>query len=303
MAVSALRAPPLLLRAYERYGRTLPRVAEILLVVLLAQAAASLGWKLVPVPEGAGWQPPAASPPTSGVGSASQGPNVELIASAHLFGEYQAPADPALAELSAAPDTRLDLTLLGILAATAERGSRALIAASNGEEKPYSVGDDVLRGASLQAIFPDRVILARAGQLETLRLDKNAPAKPLPGDYGGADSRQGESSDVGADTSVLLSNIREELLSDPSKASEYVRVQPASSGGQLRGYRLYPGRNRDAFAAAGLRPGDLVTQVNGIQLNDANTALQMLGQLSQANSLTVVVERGGQQQTLSVNFN
>lgn len=293
---SAPALPAALTRFLERRAGLFPRVAEIVFVILLAQALAVLAWKLVPAPEGSGWQVPTASAP--GAAQAARGPDVERIASAHLFGEYVPPADPEAAALSEAPDTRLDLTLLGILAATAERGSRALIAASNGEEKPYAIGDDVVRGARLQAIFPDRVILARAGQLETLRLDKDAPratpstARPATADRG-----------LGEDTTQMLSNIRQELLSDPSKAAEYIRVQPASSAGQLRGYRLYPGRNRAAFNAVGLRPGDLVTQVNGIQLNDANTALQMLGQLSQSNNITVVVERGGQQQTVNVNFN
>lgn len=300
MVSTTLKAPPMVLRAYERYGRALPRLVEIVLVVLLAQAAAHLVWKLMPVPEDAGWKAPTTNPIGVAALAAPQGPNVELIAAAHLFGEYQAPADPVLSELSAAPDTRLDLTLLGILSATAERGSRALIGSSNGVEKPYAVGDDVVRGVALQAIFPDRVILSRAGQLETLRLNKDAAAPLAAVARGAAESSDGG---VGADTTAMLSNIRQELLNDPTKAAEYIRVQPASNGGQLRGYRLYPGRNRNAFTAAGLRPGDLVTQVNGIQLNDASTALQMLGQLSQANSLTVVVERGGEPQTLSVNFN
>lgn len=295
---STLPVPAAIARLYERHGRAIPRLVEIGFAILLAQALAILAWKLVPAPEGSGWQPPTVA--ASGASSAASDPNVERIASAHLFGEYQAPADPALTELNEAPDTRLDLTLLGILAATAERGSRALIASSNGEEKPYAIGDDVVRGARLQAIFPDRVILARAGQLETLRLNKDAPRAPLPSGPAVAASDAGT---VGADTTQMLSNIREELLTDPSRAAEYIRIQPASNGGQLRGYRIYPGRDRAAFNAVGLRPGDLVTQVNGIQLNDANTALQMLGQLSHSNDITVVVERGGQQQTVNVNFN
>jgi general secretion pathway protein C len=295
---STLPIPAAVARLYERHGRSIPRLAEIGLVILLAQALAVLAWKFVPAPAGSEWQPPT---PSASVGTpAASGPNIERIASAHLFGEYQAPADPALAELNEAPDTRLDLTLLGILSATAERGSRALIGASNGEEKPYAIGDDVVRGVRLQAIFPDRVILARNGQLETLRLDKDAPRAPLPT---GPAVAATDASTVGADTTQMLSNIREELLTDPSRAAEYIRIQPASNGGQLRGYRIYPGRDRAAFNAVGLRPGDLVTQVNGIQLNDANTALQMLGQLSQSNNITVVVERGGQQQTVNVNFN
>ena len=300
MPATALRPPPSLIRAWERYARVLPRVIETLLVILFALALAQLAWKLVPVPASAVWTAPPALPSPASV-AASRGPNVDLVAEAHLFGQYQAPAEQELSELEEAPDTQLDLTLLGILAATAERGSRALINASNGEEKPFAIGDDVVRNVTLQAIFPDRVILSRNGKLETLRLDKNAPPRPLrsqPSEDEGSESEE----DYSDQNTSLLSDIREELLADPSRASDYIRVQPASSGGQLRGYRIYPGRNREAFSSAGLRPGDLVTQVNGIQLNDANTALQMLGQISSANSLTVVIERGGQVQTLNVNF-
>jgi general secretion pathway protein C len=163
----------------------------------------------------------------------------------------------------------------------------------------------VVRGVSLQAIFPDRVILSRNGQLETLRLDKDAPARPLTSRDAGSEDEESydPSEDESDDTSAMLTDIREEVMADPTRASNYIRVQPASNGGQLRGYRVYPGRDRTIFGAVGLRPGDLVTQVNGIQLNDANTALQMLGQLSSASNLTVVVERGGQQQTLNVNLN
>lgn len=294
---SSLRTPPALLRAYERHARSMPRFAEAVFVLLLGHAAAILVWQLVPESPAMAWQAPRIAPATPDATGAAQGPNIELIAGAHLFGEVQVASDPALSELADAPDTRLDLTLLGILSATAERGSRALIGASNGDEKPFAIGDDVVRGVRLQAIFPDRVILARGSQLETLRLDKNAPSKALP------TVASGNPEEVSStDTGRMLSTIRQELLTDPSRASEYIRIQPASNGGQLRGYRIYPGRDRGAFNAVGLRPGDLVTQVNGIQLNDANTALQMLGQLSQASSVSVVVERGGQQQTVNVNF-
>ena len=297
---STLRPPLALQRTYERYGRSAPRLAEVVFVILLAHAAAILAWKLVPAPPAPAWQAPQASAANPGAVPQNKGPNIEMIASAHLFGEVTAVPDPVLSELSDAPDTRLDLTLLGILSATADRGSRAIIASSAGDENPFAIGSDVVRGVSLQAIFPDRVILSRAGQLETLRLDKNAVPRPLAGGQPAtASSEVAPSSDTGA----LLSSIREQLMTDPSRAAEYIRVQPASSGGQLRGYRIYPGRDRAAFSAVGLRPGDLVTQVNGIQLNDANTALQMLGQLSQASSVTVVVERGGQPQTVNVNFN
>ncbi|HEY0974271.1 MAG TPA: type II secretion system protein GspC [Solimonas sp.] len=275
---------------YERHGRSLPPLATIGLTMLVAWLLAQLVWALVPVPEAARWQPAPVAPE---VKADRGGPDLARIAGAQLFGAYRPEAAPA-GNLQEAPDTRLSLTLLGILSGN-QRDSRALIASSNGEEKPYAIGDDIVSGANLQAIFPDRVILSRNGQLETLRLNRDAPSRAV-------DTRPVDS--VGsAGTSAMLGQIREQILADPTKAAEFVRVQPANVNGQLRGYRIYPGRERAAFTDAGLRPGDLVTSVNGIQLDDNQKALQMLGDLSRAGSVTLTVERGGQPQTITLSFN
>ncbi|MBI2382935.1 MAG: type II secretion system protein GspC [Gammaproteobacteria bacterium] len=285
---------------YERYGRTLPRLATLVFVVLGARAAADLMWQLIPPPEGAAWTPlPVAAP----AGPAARDPNavdVNLIVGARLFGEYRAP-EPTQTALLEAPETRLNLTLVGILAGTRERDSRALIAGGSGGEEPYAVGDDVARGVRLQAIFPDRVILERDGRLETLRLERDKPSE------GGGYSPLAEASapvdTASVDAAPTLGQIRDQVLKDPAKASEYIRVQPANVGGQLKGYRIYPGRDRSVFSGAGLRPGDLVTAVNGVELNDPARALQLLGELSSVSQVTLTVERAGQPQTINVTLN
>lgn len=301
MAFLVQNLPKALGGAYERHARWLPQLAKLVLAIVLARLLADFLWLWVPVPAGAAWRPapvdaPAAAP-------ARSGPDAERVASAHLFGAWRAPADPVLSEMAQAPDTRLSLSLLGILAADRDRESRALIGAQGGEEKPYAVGDDVVRGVTLQAIFPDRVILSRNGQLETLRLDKASPGAPLAAD-GPADRGESLAGQVvdGA-TAQQLAQIREQILADPSKASDYIRIQPANINGQQRGYRIYPGRDRTVFNGAGLRPGDLVTSINGVELDDPARALQMLGDLSQASTLNLTIERGGVQQAVTVNLN
>lgn len=276
---------------FDRGLAVLPAAASAALVVVLGVQLAHLVWALVPAPA---WTPPPVF--VDGAKSDSKAVDLDLIVGAALFGRYEVPKTRAAIE--DAPDTRLNLKLIGILANTDTHGSRALIESSNGEEKPYAIDDDIARGVTLQAIFPDRVILSRAGQLETLRLDKDKPSaaadsRYLPGPSGG---------DNAVDV-AKLTQIRETLLADPSRAQEFIRVVPANVGGNQRGYRIYPGRDRSLFAAAGLRPGDLVTAVNGVELNDPARALQLLGELSQATSLNLSVERGGQLQnyTLSIN--
>lgn len=282
-----------------RYGRFLPELTNLVLVLVIARLAASLVWALVPVPDSARWRPaPAAAPRVA----AKPGVDLGAIANAHLFGQYTAPAEPMLADLAAAPDTNLNLTLLGILSNgrnDKDRGSRALIAAQGGDEKPYSVGDDVARGVQLQAIFPDRVILLRGGKLETLRLDKDNPGSSLLGSPVGNELAPSPAAE-GATAS--LASIRTEVLADPSKVANYIRVQPVNSGNGLSGYRIYPGRDRSVFAAAGLRPGDVVTSVNGVQLNDPTRSLQLLSDLSQNSQINLTIDRGGQQQNFSINL-
>jgi general secretion pathway protein C len=285
----------------ERYGRLLPGLAAAVFALLLGRAAADLVWALVPVPEDARWRPPPA-PAVAARGSADV--DVNAIVRAGLFGRYQA-APTSDASMLSAPETPLNLTLLGLLADDRDAYSRALIAVQNGEEKGFAIGDDVTRGVTLQAIFPDRVILSRNGRLETLRLERDKPgtAAPASAAYAAPTPAPAAADDSSAAPSGKeLAVVRDEILKDPAKASEYVRVQPANIGGQLKGYRIYPGRDRSAFSAAGLRPGDLVTSVNGVQLDDPAKALQLLGDLGQAGQVNLVVERGGQTQNISINL-
>ncbi len=281
--------------AYERHGRRLPPVANLVLLALIAATLARLAWTLLPVPEEGRWRPAPAAAAQPGA-QASAGPfNVERLIGASLFGSYQ--AVPGSTDLNNAPDTRLDLTLLGILADRGEQVSRALISSGSGDEKPYAVGDDIARGVTLEAIFPDRVILMRNGKAETLRLNKDQPSSAM------ASAGPTDSTAVDSATAANLASARDQILQDPTRASEYIRVQPASVNGQLRGYRVYPGRERELFNNAGLRPGDVVTAVNGIELDNAQKALQMLNDLSRASNFVLTVDRGGQAQTVNVSLN
>lgn len=277
---------PRLSRWYEQYGRQLPPAATLILLLASAHLAARLFWTLLPLPPEARWQPPVISPSSTTV---TRQIDVQMLAERHLFGTWQA---PTAADVGNAPDTRLSLTLMGILASSKPESSRALIGSSDGEEKPYAISDEVISGVTLQAIFADRVVLSRNGVLETLRLQKDAPIAGI-----------GQDQDASRGAGSQLGQIRDQIMADPSKAAQYVRVQPAMVNGAMRGFRIYPGRERDAFNSLGLRPGDLVTAVNGIQLDDSQKALQTLTDMAKVGSVSVTIERGGQSQLLNLNFN
>ncbi len=294
--LQTLLTQPQLRTLLERYGRWLPPALNLLLLLLLAYLLAGLLWALVPTPHGTAWQ----APPTA-VSAQTRGAafNTKAVADAALFGHYQAPANPSVTALATAPETQLNLQLLGILAnRLVPQNSRALINGGSGGEKPFALGDDISSGVLLKAIFPDRVVLSRKGSLETLRLNRDQP------NSGGSNVPIAVDRGPAGNAGAKLAQIRDELLANPTKAGDFIRVQPISGAngqGQV-GYRIYPGPNQSAFKASGLHPGDLITAVNGVPLSNPAQTLQLLGQLSQASSVSLSIQRGNQTQTVNLSF-
>jgi general secretion pathway protein C len=70
--------------------------------------------------------------------------------------------------------------------------------------------------------------------------------------------------------------------------------------GQLRGYRVYPGRNREQFIQLGLQPGDLITEINGMALNNPAQAMEIFRSMADTTEVSVTIEREGQSQSLNL---
>ncbi len=91
--------------------------------------------------------------------------------------------------------------------------------------------------------------------------------------------------------------MQEVVTQNAGGIGEIIRPQPFMPNGELKGYRLYPGRNREQFAGLGLQPGDLVTEINGMTLNNPAQAMELFRSLANTTSVTVVIDRQGQPQT------
>jgi len=284
-------APALVL---ARANTHLPFAVSVVVVILLAYCLARLFWTLYPATPRAAWQPPPA--PATVARSATTAADYSMIAAAHLFGEASTTApDMSHDQLANAPETSLSLQLRGAVAAADAKFAHAIIADANGNEKVYFVNSSVPGGATVQQIQPDRVILARAGQLEVLKLPRDSElsgrstARATPATF------RPVQPPGGANMQELVAKKAEGFL-------DVVRPQPFMPNGQLKGYRIYPGPNRQQFAALGLRAGDLVTEINGIALNNPAQGMEVFRSLGDAAQVTITVERDGQPQVLSLNM-
>ena len=101
---------------------------------------------------------------------------------------------------------------------------------------------------------------------------------------------------------AALDRMRQLVNADPGVIGQVVRPQPVFAGGKMRGFRVYPGANRQAFARLGLRAGDLVTAINGSPLDDRDRAQEIFGTLNSSTDARVTVTRNGRQQELVLNI-
>jgi general secretion pathway protein C len=221
-----------------------------------------------------------------------QAANIQALMMAHPFGVRT--ADPSTQDPANAPLSSANLVLAGTIATQDPKHGIAIIS-DGGPSKVYSVGDNV-SGASLHSVYLDHVILNRNGTLETLVLPRL-----LAGDRSIASARK-----MGADPRTLaaVNNIRRMVQQDPGILDQVMRTVASydNAAGKLRGFRAYPGRNRAIFNKLGLKPGDLVTAINGQTLDDPQRSQEVFNTIQTSDRVSVTIERGGQKQDITLNI-
>jgi len=269
----------------------LPRWVTLALVVAIAWQLARIIWLLMPG-SSAGDQiiAPSTQLRSPTAQSASQ-VDVQAIASAHMFG--QASAEPVIETPQQShenlAETRLSLSLKGTIAYKDQESSIAIIADQSNEEKVYSIRDTVTSGTTLHAVYPDRVVLNRSGNLEVLKLPKDFPK-------GTRQVRRNTTAVTRA--AANPQSVQNVLTANATKLADVIRPTPYYVSGQMQGYRVYPGRDRKQFAALGLRPGDLIKDIDGAALTNPQQATQIFQNLGSADQVSVTVERNGQPEVL-----
>jgi general secretion pathway protein C len=275
-----------------RWIQSLPFWVSAGLVLILAWQLVQLAWAIL-----GARKPPivtAATSPAMAEGPATPSLDVSTIVNAHLFGIAGA-VDSGAANPNAVAATQLNLVLVGTIAESDPEKGYAIIGDSAATAKLYAVGKTITGSTKLHSVYPDRVILDRGGKLEALLMPKKfqggapgnvamRPPPPLPGA-----------------APMLGDRLRELAAQNPGAITEIIRPQPVFANGQQRGYRVYPGRNRQQFTKLGLMPGDLVTAVNGTPLDDPARGMEILQAMNAATDVTVTVERNGQTTQININ--
>lgn len=260
------------------------RVAGLVLLVLVLQMgwmSGSLGARTL--------APAVAIAPlyTGDAAAASLGrslPDVSLAA-LNLFGSSSATLEVPAAISQNAPDTRLRLVLNGVAMAQRPEESSAIVAEGpGGQVHWYRVGDSLPGNAQLVEVQQDRILLRRAGQVETLRFPETSSSLES------TLVAEAEASRPPQNTTEFLAEAESRLAQDPAGTLASVGFSPRDDSGS--GGYVYDGSN-PMLNGMSLQSGDVVLAVNGHVLGNMQTDRELIQQWSEQGELQIEVERGG----------
>ena len=282
--------------------------ANLILLAAIAYLASSivgtaLAARLVPPPEVELNPPPAPFE----IEAAKPAVYYALIDKRDIFNSVKPPEPtPAIEPPVVSP---LKLKLWGVALHENARLSYSIIEDLGAHKQGvYGIDASVPGGATVKNIEWDKVVLNRNGKDEILELaskplvggTKPAAAAPVaaasPPPAGGGIQATGENEFLVPRAEV------DSALENMSQLFTQIRAVPHFEGGQSIGFRLFAIRRGSLFDKIGLKNGDIITSINGSQMNDPSRAVALLQELRDANDLSVDIIRNQQQQKISYNI-
>jgi general secretion pathway protein C len=241
----------------------------------------------------------------------SAGNDTNLIVEGNIFnaklrGKKEEQKSPAAAAQPIAQ--QMNLALRYRLVGTSEgspENSFAVIEDLQSREQTFYHLNDHLAGnpAQIARIRRNEVQLAYAGGSETLRIqleeEKTAlPPPPPAGNPNPAADAKGIRQ-LGSNKWVLDRNEVAHHLDNLNQLMTQARVVPNFSDGKPDGFRMFAIVPDSFYDQIGLKNGDILERVNGIEIKDPESFLSVFQRLKDENNINVDVIRNAQKETMS----
>lgn len=208
-----------------------------------------------------------------------------------------------------APETKMNLELLGTIIKPQEKSVAIIKNADNGKVDGYIKGDGIniieKENVKLVRVEHCKAVIERAGKgQEAIRCkdlgDTETPVTASARENTDAASgrraaRDNESNKyeeginkLGENDYEISRQLLEEVLSDPTQIVQQARVIP-----QKDGLRFFGIRSNSIFSQIGIKNGDTLQRINNVELNDVERALGVFEELRAQSYFTIEFQRAG----------
>jgi general secretion pathway protein C len=228
-----------------------------------------------------------------------------IIYTRDLFNSIKAPANRQGAALVAAASVA-NLRLLGTATAMQDRAFAIVENQTTRSQGLYREGDLVAPGITLVQVGWDRIIIDREGKRETLLLPKDASAPAsgqspiVPIATQASKTPAAGIQQIAQDSYAIDRREVDHAINNLSELFTQVRAVPYSlQEGVVQGFRLFQIKPDSLIDRIGLKNGDVIQRVNGVEISDPGTAFQLLQDLQGHQQIRVDVLRNQQPTSLS----
>ena len=183
-----------------------------------------------------------------------------------------------------------DLAAVGIVASRDASRSVVLLR-SGGRTRVVSVGENAF-GGRVTAIRADAVAIEFEGRSVDLRLSGDSVRAAAPAAAAG---------DPGAHV-LARRDVERRIGEEAPRILAETTLMPAVDAGRVAGFTLTRVPENSLLTEAGLRAGDVLTQVNDTPIDSMATLIGLWPKLQNESTLTAVVLRNGQPVSLTVSL-
>ncbi len=227
-----------------------------------------------------------------------------IVHTRDLFNSTKAPVPQEGTALVATTSTA-NIRLLGTATSVEDRAFAIVENQTTRSQGLYREGDLIAPGILLVQVAWDRITIERDGKRETLLLPKDLPtptnASPVvPVSLQATANAQEGVQKLGQDSYHIDRREVDHAINNLSELFTQVRAVPYTpQEGVTQGFRLFQIKPDSLIDRIGLKNGDVIQRVNGVEISNPSTAFQLLQDLQGHAQLRVDVLRNHQPTTLS----
>ncbi len=189
--------------------------------------------------------------------------------------------------------TSLKLKLLGTVTGDNDKAFAVIQGSQQKQQQLYRIGDTI-QNATLKMILREKIILHVNGKDEILEIDK-AQAKKTR-------RLSSKSARTGSHNIKVKRSRVESATKDINKLMQQARVRPHFTNGKADGLSLTGIKPNSIFRDMGLRSGDIITSVNGDNIESVEDVLKFYKSLQSAESVNLKLKRRGRMKTIDYNI-
>lgn len=158
---------------------------------------------------------------------------------------------------------------------------------------------DAIQDAAVKMILREKVVLTRNGEDEVLEMEKRlASARSTPPRQPRGRTSPSRSSGGGDQQIQLERDQIESAINNVNNLMRQAKIRPHFKDGKPDGLTLTRVRPNSIFTKLGLRSGDIITGVDGQDIQSVDDALRFYQSLKSGANVKVQIRRRGQQQNI-----